>query len=56
MKEAAGHLGLAPTTLAKWRSLGKGPQYRKFGGAIRYSEVDLAAFVGDGILTQGGDQ
>ncbi|PZO78252.1 MAG: hypothetical protein DI632_07205 [Sphingomonas hengshuiensis] len=43
---AADYLGLAPATLARWRSVGaQGPAYRKFGGAVRYAKADLDAYV-----------
>lgn len=42
---AAEYLGLAPATLARWRSTGaQGPAFRKFGGAVRYAKVDLEAY------------
>lgn len=43
--EAAARLGLAATTLTRWRWAKKGPAYHKFGGAVRYSVDDLYAFV-----------
>ena len=43
--EAAELLRLKPKTLARWRWDGKGPAYRKIGGAVRYSATDLQAFV-----------
>jgi hypothetical protein len=43
--EAAHMLGLKTTTLRRWRWAGKGPPYRKIGGAVRYDPVDLAVFV-----------
>lgn len=42
--EAGEYLGIAPKTLNKWRSLGKGPRYRKFGKAVRYAVSDLDAW------------
>lgn len=40
--DAARYLGLSPATLARWRSKGnQGPAFRKFGGAVRYSKVDI---------------
>lgn len=42
--EAAKLLSLAPATLARWRWAGKGPVYRKFGSAVRYSLADLNLF------------
>lgn len=45
-KQAAARLGLSEQTLANWRAArkGNGPNYRKFGSAIRYSIEDLEAF------------
>jgi predicted DNA-binding transcriptional regulator AlpA len=40
--EAASYLALAPSTLAKMRLAGLGPQYRKLGlRAVRYAISDL---------------
>jgi predicted DNA-binding transcriptional regulator AlpA len=40
--EASAYLRVAVQTLAKWRSLGKGPPYRKVaGGHIRYVQSEL---------------
>lgn len=39
--EAAGYLGVSPGTLEVWRSLGKGPRYRKFGRRVIYDIEDL---------------
>lgn len=33
--------GLSKTTLSNWRSLGRGPEYIKFGGAVRYTGSGL---------------
>lgn len=44
-KQAAKRLNLAATTLARWRWAGKGPAFRKFEGAIRYSVAELEAYV-----------
>lgn len=45
-KDAATYLSVAPTTLAGWRATGKGPNFRKFEGAIRYSKADLETYAG----------
>lgn len=45
--EAAEYLGLAPKTLSRWRWAGKGPAYRKFGSAVRYSADDLERFASE---------
>ena len=38
---AARHLDLAPSTLHKYRSLGGGPKFKKFGRTVRYTLKDL---------------
>ena len=39
---AAVYLGVAPKTLANWRSQGKGPKYRKYSRrCVRYFKPDL---------------
>ena len=40
-REAAERLGLAPSTLARYRITGAGPWYYRFGGCVRYTETDL---------------
>ena len=43
--EAAAMLGLKPATLRRWRWEGRGPRFRKIGGAVRYRPEDLTIFV-----------
>lgn len=45
--EAAALLGLSPQTLNRWRCerAGQGPPWIKLGGAVRYREADLTAYV-----------
>ncbi len=43
-REAAERLGLAPSTLARYRITGEGPWYYRFGGCVRYTETDLYAW------------
>lgn len=44
-REAAATLGVAVRTLRNWRSLHKGPRYRKIGARmVRYHRADLAEF------------
>lgn len=44
-ESAAKELGkLSPRTLEKWRVIGKGPAFRKFGSKVVYSERDLEAW------------
>lgn len=44
-REAAAYLGLAVSTLNKWRCYGTGPKYLKLGRAVRYHREDLDIFV-----------
>jgi predicted DNA-binding transcriptional regulator AlpA len=39
-KDAAAHLGVTRSTLAKWRMNGKGPQYHRCGPRIVYYYED----------------
>jgi len=41
---AAEILGLSPQTLRNWRCRGLGPNYVRFGAAIRYRIADLLDF------------
>ncbi len=43
--QAAIYLGLAISTLNKWRCHGGGPVFLKLGRAVRYREEDLEKFV-----------
>ena len=44
--EAAAYLGLAVSTLNKWRVYGTaGPRFLKLGRAVRYLRSDLDAFL-----------
>jgi len=43
--EAADYLGLAVSTLNKWRCHGGGPEFLKLGRAVRYRKDDLDRFV-----------
>jgi len=42
--EAAAILQVSPGTLEVWRSLGKGPRYRKHGRRVVYDDADLEAY------------
>ncbi len=44
-QEAADILNVKVATLRRWRWAGKGPRYRKIGGAVRYSVEDLNTFI-----------
>ncbi len=43
--QAAEHLGLSPSTLAKARISGASPPFVKLGAAVRYRRTDLDEFV-----------
>ena len=47
---AAKILNLSPATLRLWRSIGKGPQFVKCGGAVRYRTEDLEEWVASRIV------
>ena len=44
-EEAAAQLNVAVSTLEAWRVRGGGPEYVKFGKAVRYSDEGLDKFV-----------
>jgi excisionase family DNA binding protein len=57
-QQAAEYLGLSRKTLENWRHVGGGPNYRKLGGAVRYSTEDLNAYIDSAIrrnTTAGAD-
>jgi Helix-turn-helix domain len=43
--ETAELLGCTVSALRKWRMLGKGPAFCRVGRLVRYSELDLSAFL-----------
>ena len=43
--EAAAFLRLQASTLRQWRNLGRGPNYFRVGGAIRYDQEALETFL-----------
>ena len=43
-EEAAELFGLSTKTLRNWRTLDRGPRYRKFGSAVRYDIRDLETY------------
>jgi len=45
VQQAAEYLGLAVSTLNKWRCLGGGPVFIKMGRAVRYRLEDINAFI-----------
>lgn len=44
--DAARYLAVSPSTLRRWRWVGKGPRYFRIGNVIRYRTSDLDQFVG----------
>lgn len=42
---AAEFLGIAQSTLSKWRLAGTGPRFCKLGRSVAYDAADLAAFI-----------
>lgn len=44
-REAASYLGLATSTLNKWRCHGGGPRFLKLGRAVRYRQEELDRFL-----------
>lgn len=43
--QAAEMLSVSPATLRRWRWAGKGPRFRKIGGAVRYAPGDIDAYI-----------
>ena len=52
-RQAASFLGVAPKTLANWRSQGKGPKFCRLGRAIGYRQEDLEAFIEQSLTDPG---
>lgn len=53
--EAARHLSLSTSTLAKLRLSGGGPRYRKLLRAVRYAEADLDAWANARVRSSTSD-
>ena len=51
VEQAAAYLGLARSTLNKWRCHGGGPVFIKMGRAVRYRPEDLEGFLNNGMST-----
>lgn len=43
--DLASRLGIAPQTLANWRSQGKGPAFTRIGGRIRYTSAEVERYL-----------
>jgi excisionase family DNA binding protein len=50
-KEAADYVRLGKPTLERFRLTGDGPQYAKLGGAVRYRQADLDAWLESRLTT-----
>lgn len=55
-EQAAALLNLKSKTLARWRWAGCGPRFIKIGGAVRYAENDLQAFIKAGLRKSTSDK
>lgn len=54
-QEAASHLGLSVSTLAKFRLDGSGPSFHKLGGRVAYAMADLDAWARSRKFTRTSD-
>ena len=50
VQQASDHLGLAVSTLNKWRCQGGGPAFIKMGRAVRYRVEDLENYISESRL------
>ena len=50
-RQAAAYTGIATSTLAKFRCLGRGPRYAKIGRAVLYRKSDLDTFMTSATVT-----
>jgi predicted DNA-binding transcriptional regulator AlpA len=46
--------GLSVKTLQRWRLLGVGPPFRKFGSAVRYSQAEVLSWIASAPKGGGG--
>lgn len=53
-KEAAKILRVNHRTMANWRSKGTGPDWRKHGGTVVYTEEEIERYSGDDDKTHVG--
>lgn len=44
---------VSPRTLERWRWLGRGPQYMKVGGQVRYRFTDVEAYEAEQLQATG---
>jgi hypothetical protein len=52
-KAAAVYIGSNTRTMANWRSQGKGPDYVKIGGVVKYRQSSLDRFIKAGEVSLG---
>ena len=48
-QQAAEYLSLSPNTLNRWRWSGDGPDFCRFGRAVRYRRADLDDWIAERI-------
>jgi predicted DNA-binding transcriptional regulator AlpA len=48
--DAAKCLGLSVATLRAWRLQNEGPQYHRFGRAVRYLQSSIDAYIGQTLV------
>ncbi|MGL1921580.1 MAG: helix-turn-helix domain-containing protein [Hyphomicrobiales bacterium] len=44
-KDVAEHISVSKKTLERWRYIGTGPIFKKFGRSVRYAKGDLDKWV-----------
>jgi predicted DNA-binding transcriptional regulator AlpA len=42
--------GMSIATVRRWRLLGRGPRYMKFGAAVRYRSEDVEAYLASRLI------
>ncbi|HAT1137373.1 TPA: helix-turn-helix domain-containing protein [Corynebacterium striatum] len=47
--ELASELGVAKSTLARWRCIGKGPKHAIIGGRVHYMRADVEAWIAEQV-------
>lgn len=52
-RQAAAYLTVSIPTMNRWRLNGTGPEYVRFGTAVRYTRESLEAFVRDSAVGAG---
>jgi hypothetical protein len=44
-RDVAARLAVSVAAVRRWRLVGRGPEFRKFGACVRYREEDLMAWI-----------